>query len=196
MTKTATTVPTMMVLDQHRVAVSPGTYFLGDPCYAVPDKGESLYWMAVLESCGYFNCRSSTPLPGEPSPVGNAGGYPVVAFSTAYGDGRYLDQHGHEYPVDAGLIGLTPMALVHEANAKAVAAGAAPVVDVEWLAKGGQIVTFESGVIAETDGEGRMTFGPYEINTTDDTDDGCEFCGEPSCVWNECQDEDDEDDDA
>lgn len=175
-----TTVP-MLVMSPTQVAVPPGRYFLGDPCYAVPDKGESTFWMSLLRSCAYFGL-SDAEVPdcaGRQSPVGKAGAYDVVAFHTAYGDGTYTDQHDHAYPVDAGMIGLVPMGLVEDANAAAAAAGAEPVVDVKWLAEGGQIVTFETGVLAETDGEGRLRFGTFEINTSDDdeTTDTCPECG-------------------
>lgn len=79
-----------------KIVVPAGQYFLGDPCYAVPND----QWHALLDSCDTFE-----------KPIGTVGGHTVVAFRTAYGDGTYLDQRGVEYPVDAGLIGLTPMSL-------------------------------------------------------------------------------------
>lgn len=79
-----------------RIHIPAGRYFLGDPCYAVPDE----LWHDLLASCDYFN-----------EPVGNVAGHRVVAFSTAYGDGEYYDNQGRRYPVDAGLIGVVPEAL-------------------------------------------------------------------------------------
>ena len=81
-----------------RVEVPAGTYFLGDPCYAVPDE----LWIPLLESCDYFNIND---------PVGTINGYSVLGFGTRYGDGVYKDQYGNTYGVDAGLIGLVPEAL-------------------------------------------------------------------------------------
>lgn len=78
------------------VEVPAGKYFMGDPCYAVPDKE----WIPLLESCDYFN---STPI-GKMSD-----GREVLGFSTAYGDGTYHDQYGNEFGVDAGMIGLVPV---------------------------------------------------------------------------------------
>jgi hypothetical protein len=77
------------------VYVPAGTYVLGDPCYVVPNDD----WIKLLESCEYFK-----------RPVGISGGYEVLAFGTKWGDGCYLDNKGREYPVDAGLIGLVPIA--------------------------------------------------------------------------------------
>lgn len=80
----------------YSVLVPAGEYWLGDPCYAVPDE----LWDSLLESSDFFNL-----------PVGLAGKHKVLAFGTAYGDGMYRDQLGNMYPVDAGLIGLVPVEL-------------------------------------------------------------------------------------
>jgi hypothetical protein len=76
--------------------VPPGTYYLGDPCYTVPNE----LWQELLESCDYFD-----------TPEGTVYGYTVIAFGTAHGDGVYSDRAGNFYPVDAGLIGLVPVGL-------------------------------------------------------------------------------------
>jgi len=82
------------------VVMAPGTYFLADPCYAVPDD----LWTELLDSCDYFK-----------EPVGKVTKdgveYSVLGFSTAYGDGCYVGSDGFSYGVDAGLIGLVPKAL-------------------------------------------------------------------------------------
>ena len=77
------------------ITVPAGTYWLGDPCYAVPESD----WLPLLETCDYFN-----------QPVGSLAGFSVYASGTAYGDGCYSDEHGREFGVDAGLIGLVPVA--------------------------------------------------------------------------------------
>ncbi len=120
------------------VTVPAGRYFLGDPCYAVPNE----YWMPLLESCEVF----------EGSPVGQANGLQVLAFGTVWGDGTYYDQHGASYPVDAGLIGLTPIALAQQHN------------DFEQLEGLGCIVNFDSPTTC-TKAEGVLTFGPFSIDT-------------------------------
>lgn len=132
------------------VKVPPGTYFLGDPCYAVPNDE----WMHLLESCGYFDCNSD----GEGGPVGTTPeGDKVLAFGTAYGDGVYVDDRGHQFPVDAGLIGLTPESVFRRSdNSRA------------HLDELGLVVTFKTFVTASDDGGGRLVFGSYRIDTSDD----------------------------
>ncbi len=122
-----------------KVTVPAGTYWLGDPCYAVPQD----LWMTLLDSCDYFT----------DNPVGTVTGsdgrqYHVLGFSTAYGDGCYEDQHGNEYPVDAGMIGLTPVGLV------------------ESYPHGCKLVEFTEDTLC-TWYEGVMKFGSYKINTKD-----------------------------
>ena len=84
----------------YTVKVPAGKYWLGDPCYSVPNN----LWDALLDSCETFNL----PI-GKVTKDGQE--YEVLAFGTAYGDGVYFDQHQHHFPVDAGLIGLTPVGL-------------------------------------------------------------------------------------
>lgn len=74
--------------------IPAGTYYLGDPCYAVPDSE----WGSLLDSTDCF---------GNPEGF-LSDGTRVVAFGTYYGDGEYYDQFGRDYGVDAGLIGLIP----------------------------------------------------------------------------------------
>jgi len=87
----------------YTVKVPAGKYWLGDPCYSVPEN----LWSPLLDSCEIFNL-----------PIGkvtkNGQEYEVLAFGTAYGDGCYTDQDGHSFPVDAGLIGLTPAGLADD----------------------------------------------------------------------------------
>ncbi len=130
-----------------QVTVPAGTYFLGDPCYAVPDED----WMPLLESCDYFNAdRNDTG-----SPVGRVRGFEVLAFGTKYGDGEYLDQYGKSYPVDAGLIGLTPVGLI---------------ADTGYALPLGQIVSFDRETLCYED-DGILTFGHIVINTRDEDED-------------------------
>lgn len=124
----------------HAVLVPAGDYFLGDPCYAVPD----IHWSPLLESCDCFN----------QVPVGEVNGFKVLSFVTAYGDGTYKDQLGNEYPVDAGMIGLVPVGLIDQAEMKAMYPSYIP----------GKMVTFDHEVRASCQG-GRLTFGQYVINT-------------------------------
>lgn len=84
---------------------APGEYYIGDPCYVIPDDD----WMAYLDTW-----------PAHPSPgagwVDGAARYKdhtVFQAGTAYGDGTYYDQNRHEYGVDAGMLGIVPLALCH-----------------------------------------------------------------------------------
>ena len=84
---------------QKQVILPAGKYIIGDPCYTIPDEE----WDKVLDQSGFFNdqCWAMFRAPnGEQAPV--------VAFSTAWGDGTYDDGAGRSYGVDAGLIGIIP----------------------------------------------------------------------------------------
>lgn len=121
-----------------KVTVPPGAYFLGDPCYAVP----SDLWDDLLASCAVFE-----------NPVGTVADCQVLAFGTRWGDGVYCDDEGGRYPVDAGLIGLTPTGL------------AAQRPDYDQLPSKGRIVSFTHATHCTCNPEGRLTFGPYCIDT-------------------------------
>lgn len=121
-----------------KVIVPAGKYFLGDPCYSVPNH----LWDSLLRSCNFFK-----------NPIGEVEGHNVLGFTTYYGDGLYRDNFENEFPVDAGLIGLVPVALM----------------DMVGFTKNypdapGIWVTFEYPTVCETDGE-VLTFGQHEINT-------------------------------
>ena len=80
--------------------VPAGTYYLGDPCYAVPEEMWDEY------------CEKSYPDNINHVPVVTFDtGETVYVFSTCYGDGCYRGSDGYEYGVDAGIIGLVPEAL-------------------------------------------------------------------------------------
>lgn len=82
-------------MNANSVTLPPGDYWVGDPCYSVPNGR----WIEWLEAADYENQR--TLLAAE------LDGYPVVGVNTAHGDGCYLGSDGFDYPVDAGLIGAT-----------------------------------------------------------------------------------------
>jgi hypothetical protein len=126
----------------HTVSVPAGKYWLGDPCYAVPDH----LWHDLLDSSYCFE----NPIGKVKADDGKV--HRVLAFGTAYGDGVYADQFGNQFPVDAGLIGLTPVGL-----AEGVPFGATL---VEF--------TYETVCMAQ---DGVMQFGKYKINTRDDEED-------------------------
>ena len=87
-----------------QTTIPAGCYYVGDPCYAVShDEEGSQAWDAILTSSNIFDgCIKGT-----------WGGFEVYASQTAYGDGVYTDQNSeYEFGVDAGLIGVIPVALV------------------------------------------------------------------------------------
>lgn len=94
-----------------------GKYFVGDPCYAVPDDK----WMRVLEETGYLglyaNRESMENFPYPPNDGNKYGmwlfeGFAIGASSTKYGDGGYFDQNGNCYSVDSGTLGVVPIELI------------------------------------------------------------------------------------
>ena len=121
----------MLTLSSISVVVPKGAYILGDPCYVVPDKD----WGDLLASCNYFN-----------EPVGSVGDFKVLAFGTKWGDGCYPDNKGNTYPVDAGLIGLVPVAYATDDR------------------KDSTLVVFETATLCTNDG-GILKFGDYIIDT-------------------------------
>lgn len=76
--------------------------FIGDPCYVIPDEQWSDYVDAYLEARGKGHAHF------------NFNGVNVGGTNTAYGDGEYSDGEWNSYPVDAGLIGVTPLELLPE----------------------------------------------------------------------------------
>ena len=83
------------VLEDGRVRVASGSYYLGDPCHAFPGRPDDA-WERLLHSCDNFAV-----------PVGIVGEIRVLAFPTEYGDGCYACGE-MEIGVDSGLIGLVP----------------------------------------------------------------------------------------
>lgn len=155
----------------YEVRVEAGTYFLGDPCYAVPDE----LWMHLLDSCDFFQASS----------VGTVSGYQVLAFGTAYGDGQYRDNKGNSYPVDAGMIGLTPVGLINTDST---------IMNPDGTRRTdlGIIVTFEHDTVCYDDG-GVMAFGSYRIDTKtedyEEDEEECVDCGDSYiCHDGQCTD--------
>lgn len=120
----------MLEISSKSVVVPKGEYVLGDPCYVVPNDD----WSDLLNSCNYFN-----------SPVGRVRDSKILAFGTKWGDGCYRDTKGNVYPVDAGLIGLVPVAYA-EVEPNSV------------------IVSFSEPTLCLND-DGILKFGNYVIDT-------------------------------
>ena len=149
------------------VTVPPGTYWVGDPCYAVPDD----QWQPLLDSCCYFGLDPAEVDhdAGHPSPIGTLpDGHQILAFGTAHGDGTYPDQIGRGYSVDSGMIGLTPETVITRPHTELQRLG-------WWL-------TLTAPNTCETDGNGHLRFGSIRIDTNDDAD----------YVWDATADDDDD----
>jgi|SRR5579864_7308883 len=83
------------------ITLPAGTYYVGDPCYCF----NCTSWEAIgAQNNGFKN----NPM------VATLNGHRLVALGTAYGDGRYTDQRGRTYPVDAGLIGAVPVDIIDD----------------------------------------------------------------------------------
>lgn len=106
-----------------RAEFKPGTYFIGDPCYALRDE--------LYEKWGHENNYAD-------------GNYDYFAVgSTAYGDGVYDDIYsGKSYGVDAGILGVVNMDYANP-NAN----------ENDILNKLGKIITVEKFLIFEYDCE-------------------------------------------
>lgn len=118
--------------------VQAGTWFVGDPAYAVPMG----LWIPLLESTGFFRVQ----------PVGTIGGHQVLAFRTFYQtDDLFRDQEGHLYHVISGFLGVTPVALSDKGQ--------------ERLAQLGRVVQWPAAVSCTSDGFGNLQFGQYRIGT-------------------------------
>jgi hypothetical protein len=83
--------------------IKPGKYFIGDPCYAIPDDD----WSDLLDHVDMFN---------DDSKLHMFKGRLVWAAGTSHGDGVYKGdgyiegkEYSHSFPVDAGLIGITEL---------------------------------------------------------------------------------------
>ena len=86
---------------KERVATLPaGTYWIGDPCYFVPDE----LWMEYLEANnGVDQERMAFDIDGLTVQLSD--GRHVASHYTAWGDGCYEGSDGFEYGVDAGMLG-------------------------------------------------------------------------------------------
>lgn len=77
----------------------------GDPCYTIDDQET---WGTFLQMAQADEEAYSAGIL-----LANLDGLPVLGMSTLYGDGGYKDQYGaHIFSVDAGMIGLVPVAIV------------------------------------------------------------------------------------
>ena len=124
-----------------------GTYFIADPCYIIRDE----QYDRLLEETNYFGYL----LPDRGNIfIDSVTKLPFAVFSTAYGDGSYLDESGFEYGVDAGCISCVPVAMVD----KHTSAGDSI-----------NLVTFDSPFEVGYN-HGLITFGHIQIKTRGEYD--------------------------
>ena len=136
-----------------------GTYYVGDPCYAIPDE----WWQDVLENTGYLGLYASresmaapvwTPYDGDRFGMWNYKGFAIGAASTKHGDGTYKDQNGNCYGVDSGTLGAVPIEMISSEK-------------LAWImAKpDGQIVKFPHPFMVSCDDDGLISIGHIHIDT-------------------------------
>ena len=75
-----------------------GKYYIGDCCYIL-EEAKGYNWGDFCEM--FFNDEESIVVDGNE----------IVCYSTAYGDGYYPSNVDFSFPVDAGMIGVTPAEL-------------------------------------------------------------------------------------
>jgi hypothetical protein len=144
-----------------------GKYYVGDPCYAVKDEN----WNALCDQTHTFGNEDKEISPTDYNWTGLFRYNDKDCFTddTKYGDGSFYDNYGHEFGVDAGLIGIMPL----------------EVCDGDSM-EGGQIIEFtlDFEVWAE---DGDFHFGNVVIQTGDTEEDD---------EWKEFEEDDpDEDED-
>lgn len=118
-----------------------GTYFIGDPCYAIDNE----VWDEYLNAIDYGS-NDVVDFKYKRKKLS------VWANRTAYGYGVYQDQFGNSYGVDAGLIGATPIEFAKRYSKK----------EYQEL---GQIITFEKPFVVHKEGKGLICIGHIEIDT-------------------------------
>lgn len=95
-----------------KATLPAGKYYIGDPCYAVPNDGpKSVLWGDICDEMFDGGGMNS----GPNQSVSNIPGVIFWADSTAYGDGVYFAD-GYEFSVDSGLLGIMPWSTVEFFN--------------------------------------------------------------------------------
>lgn len=140
-TITATEVTEIRSPSTYKVTIPAGTYWVGDPCYAVPD-GLWLPWLqqARLSGGGDEGILSAS-----------IDGMFVAGASTMHGDGVYADRSGREYCVDAGMIGVVDARLHAETEPPS----------------GMHRVTFDADCMLVQHRDGRIQIGTFATIATD-----------------------------
>jgi hypothetical protein len=122
----------------------PGEYFIGDPCYVIPDTENQKLWQ---ESCSVSDLNSEGLFV-------IFDGVPWIGLSTAFGDGVYNSNIHTSYSVDSGLIGAVPRSIVDKYSHRSI----------EELESLGSFQYFEKPFSVESD-EGTLRIGDIKIET-------------------------------
>ncbi len=115
----------------------PGRYYFGDICY--PLQSDASEWYDKVWG-GEFNYDEG---------IFQKGAITMAVFRTAYGDGGYPGSDGHEYSVDAGVIGFVPVSMFSETEFLA-----------GYTSGPGRIIDYKTKVKFTTDGFGHFTVAP------------------------------------
>lgn len=132
---------TMNLNNKDRAILPAGKYVVGDPCYAIPEHR----WMAWLDLADFRNSGTVLAAPLD--------GFVACGVETCYGDGLYYGNDGHEYPVDAGMIGLVPWEIADQTQQYE------------------SVVTFDAPVECYRDNDGAIILGSVVIPTGDEDED-------------------------
>lgn len=119
-----------------------GWYYVGDLCYVLHDEwNEVCHHIIDGHKCleGQFQLDD---------------GRKFAIFNTAHGDGRYKDQFGREYSVDAGSIGCIRLDQIN-------------MTDARNFLEGGQAIEMTASFVPGAR-DGLIMFGPVVINTDSD----------------------------
>lgn len=146
---------------------APGTYYIGDPCYVIPNDE----WMEYLDTYPKY----PPPDPGYGWIDGiavNYKGHKCFHSMTAHGDGSYRDNEGHRYGVDAGIIGIIPLALCDKEQ----------LAELEDL---GRVVTFDKRFEVYCEKDCTFHFGHISI-VTDGSDEEDEEEDEEQAYCSNC----------
>ena len=149
-----------------RLTLEPGEYYIGDPCYVIPDSE----WSDALDATRFFNLFPKSGLRGgeyNPKDLQNGvfarNGVPFAVSTTAYGDGEYPCRYrGEEVGrccVDAGMIAAIPVSMIDMAEFKK-SYGDRGLDDL------GCVVDIDEFRVEYDDGT--IRFGDIEVETDDD----------------------------
>ena len=125
--------------------MNAGKYYVGDLCYVLHDEWDEVCELLFAgrndHGCnqGEFNLKD---------------GRRFSIYNTAYGDGRYYDQNGGQYDVDAGSIGCILLSDIDLNN-------------TDNFTSGGEIVEFSKDFTTSNDEDGNITIGKLTIATGD-----------------------------